>query len=153
MNGKTGSVLLFLRNLPIDFSRHDLRDFVESELNQAGIRVTAFRNPCSNYSILRITERSSGVQEYHGLVEIRPARTAMRAIEILNGKLIGGKPVEVRRYRHRSPLNTTFGRAQGRVLLKDGVPTPMESRRRNIKIELLEEDGTLGAPGRTPVLR
>lgn len=153
MNGKTGSVVLFLRNLPIDFSRRALREFVESELNQAGIRVTVFRNPCCNYSILRITDRSSGTQEYHGLVEIRPARRAMQAIRILNGKLVGGKPIEVRRYRHRSPLNTAFGMAQGRVLQEDGIPSPMESRRRNIKIELLEEDEPLGAPGRTPVLR
>jgi RNA recognition motif-containing protein len=151
MSGKSGSVVLFLRNLPIDFSRQDLKKFVQSELKKAGIRGTPLRSPCSNYTVLRITDRSSGTREYHGLVEIQPARIAMQAMEVLNGKMIAGKPVEVRRYRHRSP----WGRhaAQGEQTSAEDFRVAIESRRQNIQIEVVDDPPGTPMADRVPALR
>ena len=152
MRGKSGSVVLFLRNLPADFSRKDLKAFVQSGLKEAGIRVTPLRNPCSNYTVLRITDRSTGAQEYHGLVEIAPANIAIQAMEVLNGKSIAGKPVEVRRYRHRSPWGGQRSRASGDEASQKDVRIKIEGRRQNITIELVDEEPSTAAAERVTAL-
>ena len=141
MSGKTGAVCLFVRDLPSNLSRRDLKTFVTGRLKDAGIRGSLLLNVCSNCSILKITDPASGRQEFHGLVEIQPARIAVQAIEALNGALLGGNPMEVRRYRHRSP----WGEHRARRSENAGaVVEPLVERRRpNLKIELVE---------RTPML-
>jgi hypothetical protein len=152
MGGKNGSVVLFLRNLPFNFSRRDLKSFVLSELKKAGIRGTSFRAPCSNWTVLRITDRSKGTQEYHGLVEIRPARIAMQAIAVLNGKAIAGTSIEVHRYRHRSPWGEYLNRHQDDGTSIDDLKRSIEGRRLNIKIDLVDETPRLLAQAVAPVL-
>jgi hypothetical protein len=111
---------------------------VVKELQRAGVRGLPLFNLCSNCRILRITDQAAGTVEYHGLVEVQPARIALQAIQILNGKEIGRTPIEVRRYRHRS----AWGEHQHRSDSFRGgalVARPLLERRRgNVKIELLE---------------
>ena len=141
MSGKTGAVCLFLRDLPSDLSRRELKTFVTGRLKDAGIRGTLLLNVCSNCSILKITDLANGQQEFHGLVEIQPARIAVQALEALNGAMLGGKPLQVRRYRHRSP----WGEHQVRRGENAGAPIQplVERRRPNLKIELVERTPTL----------
>ncbi len=103
MGGKTGLVTLFLRNLPPNTSRKDLRAFVRIALREAGVRTLPLINACANVSIMRITDLAAGTIEYHGLLEVRPAHIAMLAIQLLNGRARHGTPIEVHRYRQRSP--------------------------------------------------
>lgn len=139
MSGKNGSVILFLRNLPDNVTNKRLKQFVQQELKRAGVRGLPLRSPCSNCSILRITDPARGTEEYHGLLEIQPSRIAMQAMEVLNGKRIAGKPVEVRRYRHRSPWGG-HGNAQDIAIMPPQDAHPLGERRRdNLKIELVDE--------------
>jgi RNA recognition motif-containing protein len=152
MGGKNGSVVLFLRNLPYNVTRRDLKLFIQTELRKAGIRGNPLLNLCSNCSILKITDPAAATHEYHGLVEIQPARIALLAIGALNGKQLAGSAIEVRRYRHRSPWGERRNRTDERR--DSGVePPPLRERRRpNLKIELVETTPALHAYGALPAL-
>lgn len=143
MGGKNGSVMLFLRNLPPNVSRRDLKAFVLAELRRAGVRGSPLLQLCTNCSILRIVDPARDSVEYHGLVEVQPARIAMQAIEALNGQRLGGTPIEVRRYRQRSP----WGERRSRTEVPGGgavVAQPLRERRRpNLKMDLVESTPTL----------
>jgi hypothetical protein len=149
MSGKTGTVCLFVRALPSGLSRRDLKTFVTGRLKDAGIRGSLLLNVCSNCSILKITDRDTGREEFHGLVEIQPARIAVQAIEALNGALLGGQRVEVRRYRHRSP----WGEHRARRGESEGaaIRPLLERRRPNLKIELVEQTPALSERHGQPV--
>lgn len=147
MSGKSGSIVLFLRHLPCDVSRRELKEFVHVHLRRAGVRGTLLLQLCSHCSILRVTDLSRGSEEYHGLVEIQPAGLALQAIDILNGKHVCGKPIEVRRYRHRSPWGELRARRAGEESGTEDLPPMIERRRQNLKIELVESTPVLhGAP-------
>lgn len=146
MGGKTGSVALFLRNLPPNTSRRDLRAFVQNALREAGVRTLPLVGVCANASIMRITDLAAGTTEYHGLVEVRPARLAMLAIRVLNGRALHGCPIEVRRYRQRSP----WGEHRQRQQEASGSATVVaralvERRREHLKIDLVKATPTVPA--------
>ncbi len=101
MIGKRRTILLFVGGLPHHLSQHDLRDFVLSELKAAALVPSLSRNTITHCEILRIVDRKTGVVEHHGLVEIGPPRVAIRAIEILDRKLLSGHQLAVHRYQHR----------------------------------------------------
>jgi hypothetical protein len=138
MRGKSGTVVLFLSHLPPNTNCRDIKAFMQAELRKSGVRGLPFFNLCTNCSILRITDPAAGTTEYHGLVEVRPALIALRAIEVLNGKELNGAPIAVRRYRHRS----TWGEHRHRSDPARGgdlVAAPLVERRRaNLRIELVE---------------
>jgi len=149
MGGKNGSVLLFVRNLPCNVSRRDLRQFIQGELKRAGIRGLPLMSTCTNCSILKITDPATGSQEYHGLVEMQPARIALQAISILNGREIRGTPMEVRRYRHRSAWGQHGNR---RYPGPSAIRTIPDRRRPSLKIELVDSTPSIEVVNRTPVL-
>jgi hypothetical protein len=152
MSGKSGAVALFLRNLPPNTSRKDLKSFVHRELQRAGVTGLPLFNLCTNCSILRVQGLGAGTIEYHGLVEVQPARIALLAIDILNGKQMHGAAIEVRRYRHRSQWGEHRQRSEpflGGALL--AVPLT-ERRRANLKIDLVERTPALPASQGQPAL-
>jgi hypothetical protein len=94
----------------------------------------AFKAVVSNCSILRITDPLTAASEYHGLIEIQPAKAAMRAIDELNGRELNGKKIEARRYYNRSLLRDRLQHGSG----MDGAKGGRQERRRiNLKIELV----------------
>ncbi|WP_295429455.1 RNA-binding protein [uncultured Thiodictyon sp.] len=146
MGGKTGSVVLFLRNLPPNTSRKDLREFVQGALREAGVRTLPFVSVCANASIMRIADLAAGTTEYHGLIEVRPARLAMLAIRVLNGRALHGCPIEVRRYRQRSPWGEHRQRQQEASGSATVVARPLvERRREHLKIDLVKATPTVPA--------
>ena len=151
MGGKNGSIMLFLRNLPPNVARRDLKSFVVAELRRAGIRGNPLLHLCANCSILRIVDPDRNTTEYHGLVEVQPARVAMQAIEVLNGKCLGGCPIEVRRYRQRSPWGERRQRAEARGDATMAAEPLRERRRPNIKIELVDATPPLEELSELPV--
>lgn len=138
--GKRGSVMLFLRGLPQDLTSRELKSYVQAAVRDPNPRAFAFTAAVGNCSILRLTDRTTGASELHGLVEVQPAMAAMRAIEELNGKELKGVAIEVRRYHHRSLLRdrrqdqVPFGNAD---TVEDADNRRQERRRRNLKIELV----------------
>ncbi|MCU0835227.1 MAG: RNA-binding protein [Chromatiaceae bacterium] len=135
MLGRRGSILLFLRGLPQDLSRKELKVFVQAALNAASDRRWLLKASVGKCSILRVTDPGKGVWELHGLVEVHPATAGMRAIEGLNGQTLKGARVEVRRYHPRSLLRD---RRRGNDNRSDNEQRRQERRRSNLKIELID---------------
>jgi RNA recognition motif-containing protein len=134
MLGKRGSVMLFLRGLPLEVTRKEIKAFVQGAIRGSDRRSFALKAAVCNCSILRITDPATGDSQLHGLVEVQPARAAMLAIEELNGKPLNGVRVEVRRYHHRSPLRD---RRKAPPAAGTSDNRQGERRRRNLKIELV----------------
>lgn len=134
MLGKRGSVMLFLRKIPEGVTRKELKAFIQRTVKEFDNRPFSLKTAVCNCSIVSITDPGDGSREYHGLVEVQPAKAAMQAIAALNGKRLRGHPVEVRRYRHRSPLRDPRDGLIGYAL---GTNEDAERRRRNLKIDLV----------------
>lgn len=134
MLGKRGSMMLFLRGLPENLTRKELKAFIQSAVESADNRSFYFKVTVCTCTILRITDQSNGSVEHHGLVEIQPAKAAMQAIEVLNGKDFKGARIEARRYHHRTPLRD---RRREKITYDQAENRQKERRRRNIKIDLV----------------
>ena len=134
MLGKRGSVLLFLRGLPQDLTKKELKGFVQAVVKATADRPRLLKAAVGNCSILRITDPSNGACELHGLVEVHPATAGMRAIDSLNGQTLRGAKLEVRRYHHRSLLRDRRRVQNGAA---DAEQRRQERRRSNLKIELV----------------
>lgn len=150
MRGKRSTVVLFIRGLPSDVSNKELKTFIRKTLKESGLRSqTIFSESVGDCNILRITDPQTGQIEFHGLIEIRPAVLAMRAIDVLNETKFRESPLETRRYRQRSPLER--GDGQGAVSNPSTAgpenPQKEEQRRAALKIDLVESD----VPGLSPL--
>lgn len=55
-----------------------------------------------NCRILRISSPLKQTTEYHGLVSITPYREALRIAKRLEGRMLAGKQLEIRRWHERS---------------------------------------------------
>jgi hypothetical protein len=126
--------MLFLRGLPEDLTRRELKMFVQCAIKGADSRMFAFGAVVSNHDIVRITDPVKGTTEYHGLVEIQPAKAAIRAIEWLNGRELKGRTIEARRYYNRSLLRDRFKNWGSRNTARE---TRHERRRSELRIELV----------------
>jgi hypothetical protein len=125
--------MLFLRGLPADLTRKELKTFVQTAVREPGVRGFTLKNAVCNCSIVRITDPGSGRSEIHGLVEVQPATAGVRAIEQLNGQELKGARIEVRRYHHRSLLRDRRQETEG----IGAENRSGERRRKNLKVELL----------------
>jgi hypothetical protein len=134
MLGKRGSVMLFLRKIPEGVTRKELKAFIRSAVKELDNRPISLTKAVCNCTVLCISDLENGSREYHGLVEVQPAKAAMCAIKALDGKKLKGRPVEVHRYRQRSRLLTQRDGSIGNAL---GAGAGIERRRRNLKIDLV----------------
>lgn len=135
MLGKRGSVMLFLKGLPDQITRRELKAFVQGALKDSGRRLLTSKPTVCNCAILRITDPERGNSELHGLVEVQPAKAAMLAIEELDDTELKGARIGVRRYQHRSPLRDRR-KSPSNV---DGPDSRQDERRRkNLRIELVD---------------
>lgn len=138
MTGKRRTIMLFFQQLPHHVTQHDLRLFIVRALRSASLPLPLVGNPISHCEILRITDRQTGQVEHHGLVEIGPARIAIQAIEILNGRNFEGHIVAVHRYRHR-------GIWTGQVKdPREDPPSGQDRRRHNLMRDLLPSPAKRG---------
>ena len=90
----------------------------------------------SNCRIVKITNAGIKGVERYALVELKPARFALRFIKELRGKELAGAKIVVRRYRQRSLL---CERRQFRQELEDiGEKRVLDRRREGLRIEAVE---------------
>jgi hypothetical protein len=101
-------VLLFLSAVPPGATRKELRQFVRQGLVEAGYRGVTLLLAISRCSICRLTDPITGKSECHGLVQIKPASVALKAIDILNGKELKGAKMVVRRYYQRGSIGYSY---------------------------------------------
>jgi RNA recognition motif-containing protein len=142
MLGKNGTVVLFIKGLPESATQAD----IESLFERLGsprwrVRLTGQGGVCS-CDIVRIVNRESELIEYHAMVEIQPAKLALRAIRELNGALVHGQRIELHRYHHRSPIRDrrrqSFEEEVTKNFLQPGDNRrSLERRRRNLRIDLV----------------
>jgi hypothetical protein len=136
MLGKRSSIMIFIRDLPGSLTPKELKAFVLAGVQAARARSAAIRGTVASCTILRMSDPKSGVEEYHGLVEVQPAKAAIHAISELNGRELRGRKLEVHRYHPRSAL-------RGRTFQSMTTTSPEAGdsgeadRRRNLKIDLV----------------
>ncbi len=138
MRGKHSTVVLFIHGLPGEVSNRELKSFVRTKLGAEGLKTkTLFSELVGDCNILRITDPQSSTVEFHGLIEIRPAEAAMRAIDILNGTTYKSSALAIHRYQQRSPLRQHQGPARDTQGSVQAMPQVKE-RRPALKIDLME---------------
>jgi hypothetical protein len=133
MNGKNGTVLLIVSNLPDSLGRDDLEALFRPlcRSNWPALRVGF--GGVGRCHILRITQHGTDQAEHHGLVAIQPATLALRAIRELSGTLFQGRVIQVRRYQARSPLRD---RRRHVSLPADDERRGTERRRSHLNVEI-----------------
>jgi hypothetical protein len=134
MLGKRGSVMLFVRGLPEDVSGKELKHFIQTAVRELDSRPFSLKATVCNCNIVCVSDREDDSRNYHGLVEVQPAKAAIDAIGALNGRELRGHKIEVRRYQHRSPLRDQRDEPAGYT----GESADLyERRRRNLRIDLV----------------
>jgi hypothetical protein len=130
--------MLFVKNLPKHFTRQGLRSFVLMHLKSDLQSCSLHRQSLLHCEIMRVTDRNIENTEHYGLIEVAPAKLALRAIDVLNGQEIAGQKVEVHRYCHRA----SWGQQSGDVMLaRRGID---DRRRRNLKFDLVHSPAPRG---------
>jgi hypothetical protein len=140
MRGKSGSVVVCLGDLPPRLTAKELKAFVQDAIQADDARGLRIRSSICDCSILRITDLNTGCVELRGLLEIRPAVLAIRAIERLNGLELRGKPIVARRYRQPSPMSSVRPSPKADKGNPETGATLAECRWDNLKIELADSE-------------
>jgi hypothetical protein len=115
-------VLVFIRLLPESVTQNELRRFVSNGLRSRWLIAFPVSGKIRSVEIRKFTNGTSRSVEYHGIVDIEPAKAAVKAIRKLNRTLLKGKEVEVRKYYQRSVLRDR------RIAM--GARTPSDERRK-----------------------
>ncbi len=117
---------IFIRQIPELTSRKELVQFVQRGLFPGPRLLHLFsKRRIRRCELMTITDRDTGLVEHHGLVEIEPTGTINRLVQRLDGAILRGKGVGVRRYYHRSPHRDR------RQIPDTSHSTPAEERRLN----------------------
>jgi len=97
---------IFIRRLPEAVTRLDLIHFISDAVKPhwsifGGTSSKADQFDCE---IIRITDFDNQTIEYHGVAHFAQPHEALSVISRLNGSMLKGKMMEVRKFFHRSPL-------------------------------------------------
>lgn len=95
-------MLLFIRLLPESTTEHELRQFVHRAVYSPWLRLIGPPSRVSSVQIIRICNPEIDSVEYHGIVGVEPAKTALSVIKKLDERELRGKKVTVRKYFSRS---------------------------------------------------
>ena len=127
MGIRNSSLVLFLAGLPANATTDTVVKFVRQGLSDAGYRGIALAVAVPRCSLLRYTDPSSGTSELHAMVEIKPAKAALDALDRLRGREFLGERIEVRRYVNRARTGTRGDQREFRP----------DRRRKGLRIELV----------------
>ncbi|MCW8921575.1 MAG: RNA-binding protein [Sedimenticola sp.] len=127
---------IIIQGIPLTTTQRELNQFLNNQLN--GRSWLGFnRNPAirlKSFSILKMTDRSSGTMECHGLAELETKKPDEETLQALNGHQLQGRTIAVRKYYHRSSR---------RIAKRDanqGLCSPVQQERRRpyLHIEMLK---------------
>lgn len=131
---------IFVRCQGDAFDRGALTDFVRRALRGPWYTGFRLRGQVVDCHIVRVTDLSGRRSEYHGLVEVRPARIGWYLVQCLDGKPLMGKVVRVRKWFDRN------GRCPDRRRLAglSAYPRHLDrrsggERRRMVRVQLLQD--------------
>jgi len=106
-------MLIFIRLIPYSIKEKDLRWFVLNALCSPWRRLLRRWGNIRSVRIIKITDQGTLSIEYHGLVNVEPARLADAAIKKLNHTELGGRSVQVRKFQKRSGYRDRRGQDPG----------------------------------------
>jgi len=95
-------MLIFFRLIPDSITEKVLRRFVRDALCSPWRRLFRRWGNIRSIRIIKITNQETFSIEYHGLVDVEPARLADAAIKRLNRTELGVRAVQVRKFHKRS---------------------------------------------------
>lgn len=132
---------IFIRCHGEAFSRGALTDFVSRALR--GPWYTGFkrRGRVVDCQIVRVMDLNGRRTEYHGLVEVRPARIGWYLVQRLDGRPLRGRRVRVRKWFDRSSSGGVDRRKVGGLSAfpEERDRRSGEERRRMVRMQLLRD--------------
>lgn len=131
---------IFLRCHGQAMSRDTLLRFVRKGLRgpwYAGFRELGEIGSCL---IVRVMDLSGRQIEYHGLVEVRPARLGWQVMQRLNGRRLMGQQVQARKWFDRTSQGADRRRLEGlQAYPMDQDRRRDTDRRRMVRVQFLKE--------------
>jgi len=133
---------VIIQQIPPATTNQELSRFISRRLGRRGWLRTSLgkHNGLKSHSILRMTDRVTGIVECHGLAELADDRPEEETLKSLNGHRLNGRRVSVRKYYHRGGPS----RASEQAVLPAGI---RERRRTDLHIEMVRSRGRR-LPGR-----
>ncbi|MCW8907130.1 MAG: hypothetical protein OQL28_07760 [Sedimenticola sp.] len=127
---------VIIQQIPTATTNQELSRFLSRRLGRRGWLRTSLgkHNGLKSHSILRMTDRVTGIVECHGLAELADDRPEEETLKSLNGHRLNGRRVAVRKYYHRNAQS----RASEPAVLPGGV---RERRRSDLHIEMVRSRG------------
>lgn len=130
---------LFIRCHGEAFDRDTLTDFVDRGLRGPWYKGFRARGEVVACRIVRVMDLAGRRVEYHGLVEVRPARIGWYLIQRLQGRPLQGRPVQVRKWFERSAQGMDRRQLGGlAVLPAERERRRVADRRRLVRVQLLD---------------
>lgn len=138
-------MLIFIRLLPESVTQNDLRKFVDKAMRPHWSNLFFPSSRIRSTEIRKFTNSQNHSVEYHGIVDIEPAKAAVRVIRKLNRTPLKGKEVEVRKYYQRSALRDR--RDEKAQAFASDERRRRDRRREAMAMERVAISGQLLAPG------
>ena len=131
---------LFARGLPAGTTSEELRLFAERFLCRVWYKPFRVTGKVKSCVVLKIKDLDLGTEEFHGLIDVQPAKTALHVTPKLNRARFRGRPLEVRKWQvryewndrrrrrppkhgeHRPPERRTGDRRRANLVIEDYVP-------------------------------
>jgi hypothetical protein len=127
---------IIIQKIPLTTTQRELNQFLNKQIsgNRWFGMLFGQQTQLKNFSILRMTDRTSGEIECHGLAEVETSKPEEEMLKVLNGHQLHGQTIAVRKYYHRSNKNAQIASAKN----TSRFPGQYDRRRPSMHIEMLK---------------
>lgn len=139
-------MLIFIRLLPESITHTDLRRFADKAIQSTWLNLFHPPIQINSIEIRKITNTQTHSAEYHGVIDIEPAKMAAKAIRKLHRTPLKRKEVEVRKFFQRSTLRDRRRQTQSQVAPTIEERRRQDRRRPGLVTEQVSVSGRLGTP-------
>lgn len=123
---------IFIRRLPESVTRLDLIHFVADALpSHWSLFSHASEHAPVDCEIMQLTDCDTQLTEYHGIAHFANPTEALAVIGRLDGRTLKGKPMQVRKYFHRSELRDRRKLSDQQLPAEETVERRRSDRRRS----------------------
>jgi hypothetical protein len=127
---------IFLRGLPDELHPRNLETFVQTVITPPWYLPLRTRAAIKSCVVLKVKDLDRNAVEFHGLLEIRPVKVALMAIEQLNGTKLKGYRIEARKWQVRTNQNDRRDRYKRFKSDESDERRGYERRRPNLLVEI-----------------
>lgn len=130
---------IFIRRLPTSTTRLHLMKFISEALKPKWYLLQfSPQGTLQHCDIWRIQDPHTKQVEYHGVAHIEPPSAALQLINKLNGQLFKTKPVEVRKFFHRSTERDRRRSQDPQIAAEFNEKRKRDRRRSGLQIDHLQ---------------